>query len=175
MFFNSFAHTLSFTIPPTLPITTPLIRYACQGASCWLGPVHCLGARWGGVAIPDQPGWNSGMPPPHTKPTRSPAACAIIPGPVGTLANSLDSLESEQEKFNHYNIHPFHTHYDQPPRPALSHTSWKTNALESQKLFNLNYCSKCSYQAFSRETPVSILSPGLLNVWFVCAQISPCF
>ncbi|KAK9960854.1 hypothetical protein ABG768_008688 [Culter alburnus] len=30
----------------------------------------------GGVAITDQPGWNSGMPPPHTKPTRSPPVFA---------------------------------------------------------------------------------------------------
>lgn len=71
------------------------MRYACQGASCWLGPVHCLGARWGGVAIPDQPGWNSGMPPPHTKPTRSPAALRHNPRACG---NSRQVTSLSQSK-----------------------------------------------------------------------------
>lgn len=41
---------------------------------------HCIALEQrGGVAITDQPGWNSGMPPPHTKPTMEPPSLATYP------------------------------------------------------------------------------------------------
>lgn len=71
------------------PLTS--VNETCQSRGHPAARGQCIASeRRGGEAITDQPGWNSGMPPPHTKPTRSPPIFAKNPAPPA-CGNSITS------------------------------------------------------------------------------------